>query len=238
MSTKNSSYLELVVCCYTRNNYEKKSDKIYVPMALKYLMIKFFKQVINSKFSTWTPDLNFLRLFQTKLPLLTQFQLLYRASDHYCSAKKFHELCDNKGATVTLIKSNHGNIYGGYTSKAWTGSSWRSTVHTDNNAFVFLIKSDDDLKDSQCPMIFPIKEGKERGAIKQTQIFGPIFGQFQGHYDIFIPDHCHGRYVYDNVNAESVYDYGDFNKSILYGGDQTKTYATFRIVDYEVFKIN
>ena len=28
----------------------------------------------------------------------------------------FHELCDDKGATITIAKSNHGNIFGGYTS--------------------------------------------------------------------------------------------------------------------------
>ena len=43
-------------------------------------------------------------------------------------------MCDNKGPTVTLIKSSEGFVIGGYTSLNWdTNSAWRS----DNETFLF-----------------------------------------------------------------------------------------------------
>ena len=47
-------------------------------------------------------------------------KLLYRASRNGWAASNFHSCCDNKGPTVTVVKS--GNcIFGGYTEKNWDG---------------------------------------------------------------------------------------------------------------------
>ena len=43
----------------------------------------------------------------------------YQATEHNCSAIKFHELCDNKGPTVILVRSKE-YVFGGYTDKNWT----------------------------------------------------------------------------------------------------------------------
>lgn len=45
--------------------------------------------------------------------------LLYKASRDGWFANAFHELCDNKGATLVIAKSEHGNIFGGFASKDW-----------------------------------------------------------------------------------------------------------------------
>ncbi len=50
-----------------------------------------------------------------------KWKLLYRASEHYYSAKYFHEYCDNKGPTLVVIKSREGWMFGGYTTKSWSG---------------------------------------------------------------------------------------------------------------------
>ena len=43
-------------------------------------------------------------------------------------------MCDNKGPTLTLIKSSEGFVIGGYTPLNWdTNSSWKS----DNETFLF-----------------------------------------------------------------------------------------------------
>jgi len=42
-------------------------------------------------------------------------ELLYRLSEHRDNISKFHELCDNKGPTLTLFHVNDGNIVGIYT---------------------------------------------------------------------------------------------------------------------------
>ena len=46
------------------------------------------------------------------------YVLLYRASRNGWNASNFHACCDNKGPTVTVVKS--GNfIFGGYTDQQW-----------------------------------------------------------------------------------------------------------------------
>jgi len=47
-------------------------------------------------------------------------KLLYRASRDGWAASNFHSCCDNKGPTVTVIKSGN-YIFGGYTEKSWDG---------------------------------------------------------------------------------------------------------------------
>ena len=61
-------------------------------------------------------------------------ELLYRLSRDGNEFQTFHNLCDNKGITLLLVKLNDGYILGGYTTKDWDSSSgWKQ----DNNAFVF-----------------------------------------------------------------------------------------------------
>ena len=50
-------------------------------------------------------------------------KLLYRASSNGWAASNFHSYCDNKGPTVTVIKSGN-YIFGGYTDQSWDGRSY------------------------------------------------------------------------------------------------------------------
>ena len=49
--------------------------------------------------------------------------LLYRGSEHGFSAKSFHERCDNKGATLTVLKTSKGHIFGGYCTASWSSDA-------------------------------------------------------------------------------------------------------------------
>ena len=48
-----------------------------------------------------------------------EWRLLFRASRDGFAASAFHSKCDNKGPTVTIVKSGR-NIFGGFTEKPWT----------------------------------------------------------------------------------------------------------------------
>ena len=48
-----------------------------------------------------------------------EWRLLFRASRDGFAASTFHSKCDNKGPTITVVTSG-GNIFGGFTEKAWT----------------------------------------------------------------------------------------------------------------------
>ena len=50
----------------------------------------------------------------------TNTSLLYLASRDGWYASNFHSCCDNKGPTVTVVKSGK-YIFGGYTEKRWEG---------------------------------------------------------------------------------------------------------------------
>ena len=61
-------------------------------------------------------------------------QLLYRLTENGENISKFHELCDNKGATLTLFHIKDRNIVGIYTPLSWdTTSQWKNDMET----FVF-----------------------------------------------------------------------------------------------------
>ena len=57
----------------------------------------------------------FLNLFRS----FKEFRLIYRGSESGFRAQNFHEQCDNKGPTITLIKDENNFIFGGYTSQNW-----------------------------------------------------------------------------------------------------------------------
>ena len=48
-----------------------------------------------------------------------KWRLLYRASRDGFAAATFHSKCDNKGPTVTIVKSGN-NIFGGFAEESWT----------------------------------------------------------------------------------------------------------------------
>ena len=50
-----------------------------------------------------------------------KWKLLYRSSEHEYTTESFHEFCDNKGPTLIVIKSSGGWIFGGFTTKSWSG---------------------------------------------------------------------------------------------------------------------
>ena len=60
--------------------------------------------------------------------------LLYQASRDGVEPTDFHAKCDGKGATVTLVKSTEGFVFGGYSDKAWHS---RNNYVTSSRAFLF-----------------------------------------------------------------------------------------------------
>lgn len=60
--------------------------------------------------------------------------LLFKASRDGFNRSSFHKLCDQKGPTLTVIKSQHDKIFGGYVSKDWASNG----EHVEDlNSFIF-----------------------------------------------------------------------------------------------------
>ena len=63
-----------------------------------------------------------------------RFELLWKGTRDGFGASVFHAKCNNKGPTLTVIKSNNDKIFGGYTSIPWVGSG---TSKHDATAFIY-----------------------------------------------------------------------------------------------------
>ena len=233
MASSQPSDLELVVFNFIRNNYEAKHKK-NVPMALKYLTLQFSNRFVECSLLSLRQDIDFFKLLLTKLTTIRRFQLLFRASDHNYSADKFHEYCDNKPGTISIIKSSCGNIFGGYTSKSWTSN--HGPVG-DENAFLFLLKSDFPSIQQKCPLLLELKELHVGVAIFCDEFYGPTFG---AGFDIIIRDNC-------NEDPDEVYEfdtnYSDLSSYSCEGvlglcGDLKEGCTNhFQVIDYEVIQI-
>ncbi len=240
MSASQTEDLELIMWYYIRNEYENKFLKINVPNPLKYLMLSFSKRIIGSKLLTVKEDMEFTKLFLTKIPTtIKRVSLLFRATEDGFKAKDFHNKCDGKtGATVIIIQSNFGNIFGGYTTVPWTSvKGWQK----DKNAFLFLVRSSNDLMQKQCPLLFNIKEDQSDFAVLHRPDYGPIFGRS----DICIMNNC------NNIAANNMwttshthrrgYNYSHFKGSLCGDNLSNKNedeYFFFQVLQYEMYQIH
>ena len=63
-----------------------------------------------------------------------RWELIYKASRDGFDANAFHTHCNNQGPTMTIVQSNNGYLFGGYTGLAWTSDG---TYKNDTTAFVY-----------------------------------------------------------------------------------------------------
>jgi len=94
------------------------------------------------------------------------WKLQYRATRDGFTSQNFHSKCDSIANTLTVIKSEHGNIFGGFTEKAW--KSTRGFV-VDPKAFIFsLVNKENKQFKAVCT--------NSEVAINCKPSCGPIFG--------------------------------------------------------------
>jgi len=111
-----------------------------------------------------------------------KWKLCWKATRDGFSADRFHELCDNKGASLTVIKSSDGWLFGGYTSQSWTSAGvWK----LDPGAWLFTLTNVYGIPAAKFPVT------NEKQAILGYPTYGPTFGA----HDIYISDksNIHGN---------------------------------------------
>ncbi|KAF2071299.1 hypothetical protein CYY_007388 [Polysphondylium violaceum] len=94
-------------------------------------------------------------------------------------ASVFHSACNGKGATITLIETTDGCVFGGYNSQSWNSSS---CYNGDNKCFIFTLVN----KHGIPPTKYLPKEN-ERYLTLGHKCFGPVFGNKDG-FDLFISE--------------------------------------------------
>eukprot|EP00479_Gromia_sphaerica_P007858 TRINITY_DN278_c0_g1_i1.p1 TRINITY_DN278_c0_g1~~TRINITY_DN278_c0_g1_i1.p1 ORF type:complete len:138 (-),score=15.66 TRINITY_DN278_c0_g1_i1:361-774(-) len=86
-------------------------------------------------------SIRFKDILDTFMNANPTWTLLYRSSRDGATAKNFHEGCDGKSPTITLIKvKGKPHIFGGYSPKPWRSiqSSSQNVYQQSDTAFIFL----------------------------------------------------------------------------------------------------
>ncbi|CAB4403739.1 unnamed protein product [Rhizophagus irregularis] len=98
-----------------------------------------------------------------------EFELILRGSRDGFSPKRFHEICDNKSHTISIIKVKGSNeILGGYNSIIWkSDDKWGTT----KDSFIFSFKNKNSIKNYTLSRV-----KSEVCAIDNDPAHGPSFG--------------------------------------------------------------
>jgi len=153
-----------------------------------------------------------------------KMELIYRGTKNGMTSSEFHNKCDNKGESITLIKNEKGNIFGGYASIPWTSPS-KGTYYSAPESFIFTLSN---IYNTE-PTKFPSKNDQQE--VRHSSGHGPIFGG--GSKDLGVYGDILNRGGWSNF-PNTYPDVLGKGKSI-FTGDSNIT--NFKIKEIEVFKI-
>lgn len=118
------------------NSLERLSKKLYthhVPQVLQNIVMEVSNILTNAQIVS----------LKSEFKSATKFLRLFVGSDHRFRSRKFHDLCDNKGPTISICKSNTNAIFGLYTSIAWEkppAGCLSSYKNSNGRAFLFKLE--------------------------------------------------------------------------------------------------
>lgn len=151
-----------------------------------------------------------------------KFVLLYQMSKDGLATSVFHQKCDNKGATVTIITSSEGYVFGGYSVLPWTSSgTWGND--TSGQSFLFSIINP---RNGQ-PTKFALTSSG--CTIYCNGSYGPTFG---GNHDITTTTNSQiGSNAYTNLGHS-------YSNSTGLGGETVFTGSrNFTLKELEVYQV-
>jgi hypothetical protein len=144
-----------------------------------------------------------------------QYELIYKMSENGSSPKNFHKYCDNKGSTLTIIKTSSNRIFGGFTPLSWNNRG--SQYDKSKKSFLFSMNL---LK--KYNMI-----NADKVAIYCNEDYGPTFG---GNDIYFCNDLSYGK----SFAEEGSTFLSNYNLELTGGRGKKEGFDT---IDIEVFKI-
>eukprot|EP01133_Synstelium_polycarpum_P018258 gene18258-21850_t len=150
--------------------------------------------------------------------------LLYRGSEDGFSATKFHELCNLRGPTVTILRSTNGCVFGGYGASSWDSHS--GYFGGVKESFLFTLVNVFNIP--------PTKYSARPGGVSTQYGYEKamaVFGSGKG-FDIYISDAC-------NEHSTSYSDFSSCAFADTTGRGVTTFAGTskFQIEEMEVYSI-
>lgn len=202
-------------------NCDKKIEKLNVKMNRANQLniyqdsnfLNRIQAVISKNILMNNDDFDLLKYFINKGNI--KLSLIYKATIDSDFSNKFHEKCDNHSPTITLVKTNNGLRFGGYTTQTWNNNL---ECKQDDEAFLFSIN----LRKK-----YNIQKGVEC-AIYCGGEYGPTFGEG---FDLCLCNNFMG------VNGS----YSNFPKSYGKGSSTnefTEKNRNFKVNDVEVYLVD
>lgn len=195
-------------------------------MIWNFYRLIFYSQILTSEEEVDFGNFLFKQLKQQPENANIKFLdviLVFRASEHQFNAHQFHKHVDYRGPTVTIISTDKGDIFGGYSKETWPAEVEPRSKHKriDPRAFLFTIR----------PKIsyIPLKaSGDKVGICRDYGDHGPIFGSGP---DIHISNPgWAARSKKDSVNSQS---FAFDTKQIIPNSSD----RYFQAIEYEVYDI-
>ena len=122
---------------------DERMESLFIPNGIIIIICKYFGSLslsnIISDMTTWD---SFIHQISSQLNASNiKLTKLYEAKVDGFNTEIFHKKCDNKGATLCIIKNTNNYIFGGYTSQSWEtppNMGWKYCA--DSAAFIYGIK--------------------------------------------------------------------------------------------------
>ncbi|CDW73712.1 UNKNOWN [Stylonychia lemnae] len=209
---------------YSKEDLMSKDFAEEIPQQIKFSDQRKYKEFRRLIMKEIQPDYQSKIRKEIKKDCKSKFQLLYKAAFDGFTSKNFHNLCDKKGATLTFILADSGQIFGAYTSVAWTSPAkwqWKK----DTKAFIFQLKKGTIHKPTKFTDC----------AVRHQKDYLMVFGKG---CDLIIKNDC-------NVNRDSFSDLGETYlppEGYQSKEETTKCYLAgsyqFKVIDIEVYKVS
>ncbi|GBC06618.1 hypothetical protein RclHR1_06980002 [Rhizophagus clarus] len=170
--------------------YEQILSKEFREDILKFYMVPGYKPALN-KYAPRSSNLNirsspiinkkhitlFANWIDRKENMYTtnisyEFNLIFRGSRDGLDPASFHNKCDNKGATIVVIKIENSNqIIGGYNPLDWSGLERKTTP----DSFIFSFTDYNNISSGQ---ISRMNNNNYHCAVISNPGWGPVFGRY------------------------------------------------------------
>ncbi|GES81027.1 BTB/POZ domain-containing protein [Rhizophagus clarus] len=197
--------------------------KTYMIPEYKPIYISRHSKVINGSiminrahfalFANWISRKKEIGEYGNYIPY--KFNLLYRSSRNGNTAAAFHAKCDNKGATIVVVKiKNSEQIVGGYNPLSWDSSNSNKST---KDSFLFSISDKSNIQSANA-----VYSNGNQYSIGNYRYCGPFFG-----YDELYVNYSNPSIWYYN-SSPSVHTYSYSTLGLQY---------SMEVSDYEVFQV-